>query len=130
MRYLFYLSLFLIVSLKSLSQELVLKDRKLTFDNRPVGDSNTITITKEELLKIKELRTNYSWAKIESFTVFAGTLGSHCTSLVNCGSDTVCSDLKILFKSSSKNDFFCFDPIVTNRMGVRIPWQELCVKIK
>lgn len=130
MKYLVNLLLFLIIALKSTSQELSIKDCKLTFDNRP-ANSTLIIITKEELLKVKRLRTNYSWAKIESYIAFpSGCFGGFESKGIQCNSDTISSDLKSIFELMPKNGIIEFDVIVKNRIGVEIPWQKLGVKIK
>ncbi len=115
MKYLVYLLLFLIISLKSSSQELTLKDCKLTFDDRPFSDSSTIIISQEDLLKLTRLRTSFSWAKIKSYTAYpTGCWGLSGTKGVSCNLDTICSDLKWVFERMPSKGIIEFDPIVTN----------------
>lgn len=66
---------FSLLSLSVESQILTEKDFHLSLDGYRFEDS---TITVDQLLKVKRLTTNFSWLKIEEFSVFiSGRINVH-----------------------------------------------------
>jgi hypothetical protein len=121
---------FVFVCQQSFSQALSMKDFKISLDNFVLSDSsNTIRMTKEELLKTRQLHTNFVWSHIKSFMVYFGGAGTDVISS-SCNGDTMYPDLKKYFDRVQSGTVIVIDPTVVNMQGKQVDWNGLTILIK
>lgn len=120
---------FCLLSSTTKSQTLTEKDFHLVLDGKFFDDS---TITIDELRKARHLTANFSWLKIESFTIdFSSKDGSGELMYINCDGDTICNSAREIIKkvTPGMRIIFIADK-ATNKSGVPLQIQNLILRVK
>ncbi len=112
--------------------QLTKNDFKLSLDTfSTFGKSNMIRITKAQLLKSKELHTNFSWAHITSFiALFNSNVGTNCTTSAG-GNGNKFNDASLLplLKRAQPGTSIVIVPHVVNNQNKEVEWSELFIII-
>jgi hypothetical protein len=121
------LIILLTISLQSFSQGYTKKDFKLLLDNYIMNDSTkSLKLTRNQLLNAKQLHTNMTWAKIQSFIVYTGGTEVETRS---CNGAELCKTLKEQFNRVGKGYTVTFEAKVVNPQGKNVEWNDLSIVI-
>ncbi|UAY51877.1 hypothetical protein [Ferruginibacter albus] len=126
------LVLFLLATISSYSQTLTSKDFKLCLDNSYCSDS-IIRLSKEQLLKVEKVTTNFSWATIRSLSITTG-MGNYTSEITTLGTpvgNTIDAQTKNnIAKWIMPGNFVTIEAYVYNKKGELMPWSFLTILIK
>ncbi len=131
MKYYFSI-IILIFSFQAFSQSLTTRDFKLALDGFSAAHPDSVIfLTKDQLLGVKKIHANFSWAQIRSFSVyFSSSVGTPCTNVSSCKGDAICPELLPYFKRSGSGTVISFAAVVFNRQNVQVEWPVLTIIVK
>lgn len=103
--------------------QLTVDDFKLSLDTFSLADkSNTIRITKAQLLKAKELHANFNWATVVSYAVY---FSSGDVTMVTVDGNEFTDKLIPYFNRCGPGITITIDPVVKNKQGKSVGWSML-----
>jgi hypothetical protein len=121
----------ILISLKSFSQGYTKEHFFLSVDDYVINDTiHTLVLTKDQVLKLKKVHTNFSWAHVKSFTVYFSSLNSSDALPTICNGDVICEEMKKLYKYVGENSVLTFVAKVENNQGKEVEWGSFSIVIK